>query len=96
MHPFVTQGSLQYVLLLSLGSIVRGQTYSTLPSPPHYDDGAFTSPNTSTTQVFTNGSKMNVSWYTDYEKVNLYFIYGTDYNKPWTCISMAFANTLNQ
>lgn len=78
--------SVLYTLLLFVATVVRSQT-TTLPPPPKYSDGVFTSPNTAATQIFDNGIKLNVTWNTTFSSVNLYIIFGGDYanSQALTC-----------
>ncbi|THW04967.1 hypothetical protein D6D24_10400 [Aureobasidium pullulans] len=71
-----------YTVLLLLTTIVRCQTTTTLPGPPSYPDGIFTSPNTVETQILDKGMEMNVTWETTYADVNLYLIFGQGYANP--------------
>ncbi|THW89572.1 hypothetical protein D6D15_05174 [Aureobasidium pullulans] len=71
-----------YTLLFLLAVIVRCQTTTTLPGPPSYPDGIFTSPNTVETQILDKGMEMNVTWETTYANVNLYLIFGQGYANP--------------
>jgi hypothetical protein len=71
-----------YTLLFLLATIVRCQTTTTLPGPPSYPDGIFTSPNTVETQILDKGMEMNVTWETTYANVNLYLIFGQGYANP--------------
>nr|OQO15477.1 hypothetical protein B0A51_16457 [Rachicladosporium sp. CCFEE 5018] len=60
---------------------------SVLPPPPTYTSGVFLNPDTAATQIFGVGAVLNVTWETTYSSVNLWLIYGTDYNAPYLCIS---------
>ncbi|THX32721.1 hypothetical protein D6D10_08038 [Aureobasidium pullulans] len=71
-----------YTLLFLLATIARCQTTTTLPGPPSYPDGIFTSPNTVETQILDKGMEMNVTWETTYANVNLYLIFGQGYANP--------------
>lgn len=62
--------------------------FDRLPPPPNYDTGVFKSPNTSTTQSFTEGSQINVTWETSYDAINLYFIADGQYGDPITVTSL--------
>lgn len=98
MRFLVYQYSMECMLLLLFlsSAIAAEQNLKVLPPPPIYSVGGFTSPNTSTTQVFRPGSQMNVSWYTEYPTVNLYLIYGQNYATPYACIStLSFQETGN-
>jgi len=76
-----------FLLTFCCSVVAQTTTYSVLPAPSSYADGNFTNPDTANTQVFSQGSSMNVSWTTDYTNVNLYLIFGGNYNTPWTCTS---------
>jgi hypothetical protein len=78
--------STSIVLSLLYAQLVRSQTTTYLPPPPLYSDGRFISPDTSGTQIFSEGSTMNVSWTTKYSSVHLYLLSGTDYDNPRTCL----------
>ena len=73
-------------LSLVYAPLAETQSTSYLPPPPLYDDGRFLSPDTSRTQIFSEGSTMNVSWTTRFPSVHLYLLSGTDYNNPTTCL----------
>lgn len=71
----------------SFACCVVSQTTSRLPAAPKFADGVFTSPDTESTQVYTNGASMNVSWKTSYESIDLYLIFGGKFNQAYTCTS---------
>ena len=61
--------------------------YQSLPPAPNYSAGVFLSPNTATTQIYTEGSSINVTWETSYKAVNLYFGFNPGYGDPITITS---------
>lgn len=82
MHYLNYHGSVTYTLLLSFATIARGQTTTAFPAPSLYPDGAFLVPDTVRLPILDQGTQLNITWTTTYESVNLYLIFGQDYNQP--------------
>ncbi|OQO00833.1 hypothetical protein B0A48_13520 [Cryoendolithus antarcticus] len=83
MSSFKVSLLLAFLLLLPYA---LAQT-SVLPPPLTYTSGVFINPDTAATQIFGVGAVLNVTWETTYSSINLWLIYGTDYNAPYLCIS---------
>ncbi|KAG9961366.1 hypothetical protein KCU61_g5682, partial [Aureobasidium melanogenum] len=82
MHYLSSHGRVMYTLLFLLPAIARGQTTTAFPAPALYPDGAFLVPDTVRLPILDQGTLLNVTWTTTYENVNLYLIFGGDYNQP--------------
>lgn len=81
-------------ILLFVGT-VTSQTTTHLPAAPSYAHGKFTNPDTAIAQIFTNGSQMNVTWNTDWDRVTLWLIYDGQYNKPTLLISKLWTSAFD-
>lgn len=85
-------GILRCLVLLSLSCLAACQTksssvvpqpFQSLPPPPTYTEGGFKNPNTATGgYIYSQGTSMNISWWTIHPTVNLFLIYGQDYGNP--------------
>lgn len=82
MHCLLAHGSVLYTLLLLFISNARGQITTAFQAPALYPDGAFLVPDTVRLPILDQGTLLNVTWTTTYESVNLYFMFGGDYNQP--------------
>lgn len=82
MHYLNCHGSVFYTFLSIFTSIARCQTTTAFPAPALYPDGAFLVPDTVRLPILDQGTLLNVTWTTTYESVNLYLIFGGDYNQP--------------
>lgn len=70
--------------------------YEHLPPPLPYLDGEFISPNTTFTQIYSEGTQFNITWNSTYPAVNLYLITAELFGSPITVVGKLFDEKVNE